>query len=48
MEVTMMRRIARRVSTSGIGLLSVICLSTSTVNAQSAVQITNWDGTVIS
>ena len=37
-----------RVSALSIGLLGAICLSTSAVNAQTVIQITNYDGTVLS
>ena len=47
MVSTMLRRIALRVATLGIGLASVIGLSTSVANAQSVIQITSWDGTVL-
>lgn len=46
MYSNLLQRIAR-ISTLGIGLVGVLCLSTSAVNAQSVIQITNWDGTVL-
>src|SRR5689334_15140450 len=46
MDSTSLRRIARRFSMLAIGLAGAIGLSSSVVNAQSVVQITDWDGNV--
>lgn len=47
MNSTTLQRVARRLSTLVIGIVGMVCLSTSVGNAQSVIQITNWDGTVL-
>src|SRR3982750_526859 len=47
METTLLRRIVRRVSTLGVGLAGAIALYASVSHAQTVIQITNYDGTVL-
>jgi hypothetical protein len=46
MKSTTLQRIARRTSMFVAGLAGAVCLSTSVGNAQTTIQLTNWDGTV--
>jgi hypothetical protein len=47
MDSTILRRCARRLATLLVATIGAIGLSTSTTSAQSVIQITNYDGTVL-
>jgi hypothetical protein len=47
MDSTTLSRFVRRVSAAGVALAGAICLTTSVGNAQTVIQITSWDGTVL-